>query len=131
MVLKAIIFDLDETLMLETASVRTAFEEACEPAVTKHGLNATTLSEAVRQHGRDLWHTSPMYPWYLDIGISSWEGLSGDFSGDGRELAATRKWMNESGFRARAWAKALAEFNVEDAQLAERLAGCLVVVRAK
>ncbi len=53
MAIKAIIFDLDETLMLETASVRAAFEEACESAVRKHGLDAATLSEAVRQHGRD------------------------------------------------------------------------------
>jgi len=40
-----VIFDLDETLMPEQSAVKAAFEEACRPAVVKHGLDAAGLAE--------------------------------------------------------------------------------------
>ena len=127
----AVIFDLDETLMPENSSVKAAFEEACEPAVLKYGVDAADLAEAFRHHGRELWHTSPSHPWCLKIGISSWEGLSGDFGGGGEEMAALREWMENSQYRAGAWRRALGEVGIDDEPLAAELARRVVDVRRK
>ena len=127
----AMIFDLDETLIVENESVKAAFEEACAPAAATHGLDAAALSEALRRRGRELWFASPCHPWCRMIGISSWEGLAGDFSGDGEDLSALRAWMDRSRFRATAWAEALGEFGVEDDRLAGQLAAGLPDVRSK
>ena len=127
----AVIFDLDETLMPESSAVKAAFEEACEPAVVKHGVDAVALAEAFRRHGRELWHTSPSYPWCLKIGISSWEGLSGDFGGDGEELGGLREWIEKSQYRSNAWRRAMGEIGVDDDPLSEELARHVVDVRRK
>ena len=126
---RAMIFDLDETLTVEDESVDAAFEQASAPAAGRHGIDATALSEAVRRRGRELWFASPCHPWCRMIGISSWEGLSGDFSGDGDELAALRAWMDRSRYRPESWRLALADLGVEDGRLAERLAAGLPGVR--
>ena len=76
-----------------------------------------------------MWYGSPCHPWCLKIGISSWEGLSGDFSGDGEGLSALREWIDQSGFRGNAWRLALAELGVDDEPLANHLAEHLVEVR--
>ena len=127
----AMIFDLDETLIVENESVEAAFEEACAPAAARYGLDAPALSEALRRRGRELWAASPCHPWCRMIGISSWEGLSGNFSGDSEGLAALRAWMDRSRFRAAAWAEALGEFGVEDDALAQQLAADLPNVRSR
>ncbi len=126
-----LIFDLDETLMVESVSVKNAFEQACEPAVRKHSVSAVHLAEAIQHHGRELWHQSPVYPWCLKIGISSWDGLSGNFAGDGKELSKLRDWIVQSQFRATTWLQGLADFDVKDKDLANYLARHLVEVRQK
>ena len=128
---RAVIFDLDETLMPEHAAVEAAFREACLPAAEKHGVDAQELSEAFRRYGRELWYASPCHPWCQQIGISSWEGLSGDFGGDGEGLSALRGWIETSRFRAVAWRRGLAELGVGDDDLAEQLAEALPGVRRR
>jgi putative hydrolase of the HAD superfamily len=65
------------------------------------------------------------------MGISSWEGLSGDLGGDGEELAAVRQWMADSRFRPTAWRGALAELGHDDEPLASHLAEHLLEVRGQ
>ena len=127
----AVIFDLDETLMPEYQAVEAAFAEACKPAVVSCDVDAAALAEAVRHRGRELWRQSPSHDWCQRIGISSWEGLSGDFSGDGRELTALRQWMENSRFRPSVWRRALADVGVQDDPLADQLADRIVAVRGK
>jgi len=126
---KVLIFDLDETLLPEHSSVRAAFERACGPASARHGLDAGELSEALASKARDLWFKSPLHQWCMDIGISSWEGLSGDLSGDGAELTELRQWMDRSRFRVAAWQGVLSEFGVDDEALACELAEDVVQLR--
>jgi putative hydrolase of the HAD superfamily len=125
----AVIFDLDETLIVEYASVKAAFERACVPAVEKHGLDAVQLAEAVRKQARALWHSSPNFPWCNRMGVASWEALAGDPDGEGDELAAVHKWMADSQYRPTAWRRALAEFGHDDESLAAHLAKHLVEIR--
>jgi putative hydrolase of the HAD superfamily len=126
-----VIFDLDETLIVEYASVKAAFERACVPAVEKHGLDAVQLAEAVRKQARTLWHSSPNFPWCNRMGVASWEALAGDPDGEGDELAAVRQWMADTRYRPTAWQRALAEFGHDDESLAAHLAAHLVEIRPR
>ena len=125
----AVVFDLDETLMVEHASVRTAFEAACAPAVGKHGIGAAALADVLRVHARALWRTSPQHAWCKQVGISSWEGLSADLGGTHEQLSYLRQWVDQTRFRSTAWARALGELGVDDAALADHLAERLIDVR--
>ena len=73
--MKALIFDLDDTLVVEEASAEAAFLETCELAKVRYGINPQDLHATLRQTCRNLWHDSPARAYCLEIGISSWEGL--------------------------------------------------------
>jgi putative hydrolase of the HAD superfamily len=52
--IKALIFDLDDTLVVEQASAEAAFLETCELAKTKYGINPQELNITVRNICRKL-----------------------------------------------------------------------------
>jgi len=122
--MSAILFDLDETLVLEEESVRAAFLAALEPARARYGVDPEELHATVRRCAREIWHTSPMRPWCLQIGVSSWEGLTALFVGEIPEVVALREWAPE--YRAAAWRRSLAAHGIGDdafaGELAERYA---------
>ena len=90
--IKALIFDLDDTLVVEQASAEAAFIETCELVKIKYGINPHKLHNTVRDSCRKIWHQSPARQYCLDIGISSWEGLWAKFIGKNSELQILQKW---------------------------------------
>lgn len=120
MALEAIVFDLDDTLVVEVASAEAAFLAACAHAKAKYGIDPQELCQTVRTEARELWHKSPARPYCVSIGISSWEGLWGRFDGDDPNLQILRDWAPE--YRLAAWSRALAAFGVDDQPFAGRLA---------
>ena len=80
---RAVIFDLDETLVVEEPAVLDAFLATAQVAADRRGLDAAALAVAARRRARELWRAAPTYPYCRDIGISSWEGLWCRFAGDG------------------------------------------------
>lgn len=120
MAIKAVIFDLDDTLVVEEASAEAAFVAACAVAQKKYGIEPNEFHETVRQKARELWHKSPARAYCVSIGISSWEGLWGRFEGDDPNLKIMREWAPS--YQWQAWADALAEFGVKDGSLAQLLA---------
>ena len=120
MVTRAIVFDLDETLIVEDASVDASFLAACRLASERYGVDAEALHRAVRAKAHALWHASPVRRYCVDIGISSWEGLSGRFTGDDDNLKILRDWVPT--YRRASWLEALNEFGKDDASFAEQLA---------
>ena len=120
MAIKAIIFDLDDTLLVEEASAEAAFVVACELVYKKCGIAPGDFNLTVRQKARELWHKSPARDYCVAIGISSWEGLWARFEGDDPNLKIMRKWVR--GYQRQAWANALAEFGVKDESLVPLLA---------
>ena len=117
---KAIVFDLDETLMVEYASVDEAFMATCELAHIWYGVAPEALHRSVRREARALWYASPARAYCLSVGVSHWEGLYSDFPGERQALATLRAWAPT--YRHEAWARALAAHGVEDPTLADRLA---------
>ena len=92
MSISAIIFDLDDTLVVEVASAETAFLETCELAQQEYGIEPDQLHKTVRQKARQLWYNYPARDYCVAIGISSWEGLWARFHGDKLHLKSLRQW---------------------------------------
>ncbi|UCD50519.1 MAG: HAD family hydrolase [Phycisphaerales bacterium] len=119
--MKALIFDLDDTLVVEKASAAAAFLATGELAARRYGLDPHALHATVRETCRELWHHHcPARPYAVAIGISSWEALWSRFAGDNEHLAVLRAWAAD--YRCDAWHHALQAHGVDDIDLACELA---------
>jgi putative hydrolase of the HAD superfamily len=117
---EGIIFDLDDTLVIEEPSAVKAFREVCVLAEKSCGVEADNLYVAVRESARSLWHASPARPYCVSIGISSWEGLWARFEGNDPSLSILRRWAPE--YRQNTWNNALKKCGINDWDLADKLA---------
>jgi len=120
MKVRAVIFDLDETLIEEESSNDASALAACEIASARHGVDRASLLAAMRQRSRELWRAGPMFDYCREIGISPREGLWGSFIGEGARLARLRAWSAD--YKIRAWTDALRDLKIDDAALATELA---------
>jgi putative hydrolase of the HAD superfamily len=121
MPVKALIFDLDDTLVVEKASAAAAFAATCELAARRCGVDPQALHAGVRETCRELWyHHNPARTYVVEIGISSWEALWSRFAGDNEHLAVLRAWASD--YRRDAWHHALQAHGVDDIDLAWELA---------
>lgn len=114
----ALLFDLDETLVVEPAAVA-AFEATARHATSTHDIDARKLAAAARSRARELWRAAPTYPYCRRVGISSWEGLWCRYEGDGPETGRLREWSPTH--RREAWRLALADQDVAEIALASEL----------
>ncbi len=89
---RAILFDLDDTLIEDAAANAAAFRDACVLARDKHGLDPTALATAVGRVAGQLWRAAPTIGYCRAIGISSTAGLRAAFTGDDPPLARLRDW---------------------------------------
>jgi putative hydrolase of the HAD superfamily len=129
MPITTILFDFDDTLVVEEPSAEEAFLAAGELARRKYGIEPTALHESVRRCARTLWKAAPTHAYCRTIGISSWEGLWARFLGDHPSLEALRQWAPV--YRLSAWTAALDEHGINDTSLAEQLAEAFPVERRK
>ncbi len=120
MAIKAILIDLDDTLVVEVASAEAAFLATCALAEDKYGTDPETLCRTVRHTARELWYRAPARLYAVAVGISSWEALWARFEGDDPSLRVLREWAPT--YRRESWTRALAEHGIEDPPFAERLA---------
>ena len=129
MEIRGILFDLDDTLLIEGASADAAFLATCEHASEKHGIDPNALHRAVRFHARELWRASATITYCRAIGISSWEGLWARFLGDDPNLKSLRRWAPT--YRSETWGRALADYGVRDLSFAEQLSIIFMSERRK
>src|SRR6266436_7893241 len=92
MKIRAVLFDLDETLIEEESSNDASALAACEIASARHGVDCARLFTAMRQSSAKLWRAGAMFDYCREIGISSREGLWGSFTGDDPTLSRLRDW---------------------------------------
>jgi putative hydrolase of the HAD superfamily len=118
-VVRAVLFDLDDTLVVEEPVAAETFAATARVAAERHELDAAALATGARARARELWWAGASHPYCQRIGISSWEGLWCRFEGGAPELAGLRAWAPD--YRREAWRLALAEQGVEDPSLAEEL----------
>jgi putative hydrolase of the HAD superfamily len=116
---RALLIDLDETLVVEEPAAVAAFAATARVAAPGRDLDAERLAVAARVRARELWRAAPTYPYCHRIGISSWEGLWCGFEGDEPAVRELRSWAPV--YRREAWRRALAEQGVDDPELATEL----------
>ena len=117
MPITAIIFDMDETLVVDDPAGEEAMFATCQRAASRDGVDVAALSDAVRRCARELWRAAPVHGYGHAMGISSWEALWGRFLGDDPNIAALREWA--TGYRHEAWSQALVELDMPDTADAE------------
>lgn len=116
---RPLLFDLDETLVVEEAAIVASFEATARAATSAHELDAGALALAARARARELWYAAPTHPYCRRIGISSWEGLWCRYEGADPQLRRLRDFA--PAYRRDAWRLALADQGVVDGELAETL----------
>ena len=119
MSLKVILFDLDDTLVVDEAVSKQTFEAVGQLAA-RHGAESERLQREARQIARKLHREGPCYDYCRSIGISAFECLWGKFLGDTPELTALREWSQA--FRVDVFDAALREQLIDNHALAEELA---------
>ncbi|RWR12602.1 HAD family hydrolase [Siminovitchia fortis] len=117
--IKAIFFDLDDTLLWDKRSVKEAFAATCRAAEERCGLNPDELEEAVREKARELYSSYETYPFTQMIGINPFEGLWGDFRDETEDFQKLSKIVPE--YRKNAWTLGLKQLGVDDPDLGAEL----------
>ena len=88
---KAIIFDLDDTLLVEEDSARDCLIQACGIARDRYGADPLELHDTLRQICREIWFKSPAREFCMRVGISSWEGLWATYEGGNKNLETLKE----------------------------------------
>jgi putative hydrolase of the HAD superfamily len=115
----ALLFDLDETLIVEEPAAVAAFEATAQFAASRCEVDPASLATGARLRARELWYAAPTHEYCKQVGISSWEGLWCRFVGDGPDECLLREWS--PAYRQEAWSLALADQGVADPRLADEL----------
>ena len=119
--IKAILFDLDETLILDEPVVQHAFYTTAQ-TVTRDKVKIQALSHAAETHAKRLWQTIP--PLALEyakrIGHSALEGLWAEYNLSLEPERLLEKAMSE--IKVMCWAQALEETDLtgDAVELSER-----------
>ncbi len=129
MAIKTIIFDLDDTLLFDQKSVKTAFEKTCEYASTHKNIDATALEEEVRKAARTLYEGYDTYDYTVLIGINPFEGLWGTFDDPTPQFQKLKEIV--PGYRAAAWTNGLLALGIDDTKFGAELAERFVEERKK
>lgn len=120
MQLHALLFDLDDTLIPDESASEATFLAACAPVADRYGLDPAAVAQTAGACARRLWHASDHNDYCQSIGISSWEGLWAEFTGDAPDLQRLHAWA--PAYRREAWTRALAQHGVDDPDYAVALA---------
>ncbi|MBY0096681.1 HAD family hydrolase [Mesobacillus maritimus] len=118
--IKAVFFDLDDTLLWDQKSIKQAFVVTCKLAEERYGLNSLQLEEAVRDAARELYASYETYPFTQMIGINPFEGLWGNFLDDHDEFRKMKKIVPV--YRKDAWTNGLKKMGINDPEFAQELA---------
>jgi len=110
--IRAVVFDLDDTLLVEVASAEEAFRATCGLAREKYGLDPEAFHETLRREARSLWHASPERATIERISISHWEGLWARYEGDDSDMVRLREWAVT--YRQASWERALRAYAIHD-----------------
>ena len=127
MPIRAILFDLDNTLILEDASTLNAVGAVAALAHARVGADGDAFAKAAVETAERLWKASPEFAHGEIFGIWWGEALWGGFTGDSAPARAMRAFV--PGFRDAVWRGALATVGATDDALAGELSREFIRVR--
>lgn len=116
---RAVIFDLDDTLVWDERLSRRALMETAEEAARESGVDAGRLAGAAKRAAGQLWHAHAPVERCNELGIVAFEGMWGHFHGEEDYLRHLREWVPQ--FRKLVWQQALADEGMDNEQLAATL----------
>ncbi|SDN83306.1 putative hydrolase of the HAD superfamily [Paenibacillus sp. yr247] len=120
MTLKAVLFDLDDTLLWDDLSVKEAFVATCAEAAKHVAVNPEELEASVRKEARDLYESFETFPFTKMIGINPFEGLWANFTqGENENFRKLEKLA--PGYRTESWTRGLQALGIEDRELGYKL----------
>ncbi len=117
---KAIMFDLDDTLLWDKKSVQDAFDLTCQKANQAKGVDAKSLEDSVRKHARNLYASYETYEFTKKIGINPFEGLWATFDDKGSSFENLKEIAPH--YQKESWNQGLRDFGIEDENYANQLA---------
>jgi putative hydrolase of the HAD superfamily len=120
MSIKAVLFDLDDTLLWDERSVEEAFHATCLAAAEATEVDPAELEQAVRREARALYESYETYPFTVNIGINPFEGLWGNFR-EGADEQFRKLEKLAPVYRAEAWTRGLRALGIDDAKLGREL----------
>lgn len=109
----AVVFDLDDTLIVEADTAHASMRAA---AALIDEVNAGPVADVLFESARELWRGGPHLDLCLALGIASWEGLWSTFEGNHLSLKGLRDWAPE--YRQAAWREGLDRLRIDDPALA-------------
>ncbi len=123
---RAVLFDLDETLISDLYCTRAAMWVTLADAAAERNFDLIAAAAAVMETARELWPRTSEAPYCRRIGIGAWEGLWATFAtGEHPSLVALRGLAPS--YRREVWRAGLQRVGIDDldlvASLAERYVG--------
>ncbi|MBU8878462.1 HAD family hydrolase [Bacillus sp. FJAT-29790] len=118
--IKAIFFDLDDTLLWDQKSVKEAFTATCNIAGERYGVDPNQFEEAVREAARNLYSSYETYSFTQMIGINPFEGLWGNFLDDDENFKKMKEIVPT--YRRDSWTMGLKAIGIDDPDFGSELA---------
>lgn len=112
--IKTILFDLDDTLIVEWNTAKNTFIKTVSYYV--NNVDENKFIDIIREEARLIWYELPTIEYALKIGISSWEALWGDFDGENENLKQLKALSAD--YRLNSWINALAKYGINDPGIA-------------
>ncbi|RXT06269.1 HAD family hydrolase [Ammoniphilus sp. CFH 90114] len=128
--IKAVLFDLDDTLLWDERSVEEAFLATCELAQSKYNVDPHQLEEAVRSAARTLYSSYETYPFTMMIGINPFEGLWANFL-EGEDAQFRKLQELAPNYRRESWTQGLKALGIDDPEFGQVLADTFPAERRK
>ncbi|MEX1029138.1 MAG: HAD-IA family hydrolase [Paenibacillaceae bacterium] len=116
MSIKAILFDLDDTLLWDDRSVKEAFKATCDYASQQTGVDTEKLEEAVRKEARKLYESYETFSFTKLIGINPFEGLWANFT-EGEDENFRKLEQLAPIYRTQSWTNGLLACRMDNPQL--------------
>ena len=105
---RAVVFDLDDTLIVEVSFAMTSFREAL---ATLPGVDPDASEVDALEAVRSVWTSGVDHELAVRLGFASWEGLWSTFADNHDSLAGLEAWAPT--YRAEAWRAVGAVFGID------------------
>src|SRR5665213_1333892 len=94
---RAVVFDLDDTLIVEVSYAMASLREALG---TLPGVDPVAAEQPALEAVRSVWTRGPDYERCVALGFASWEGLWSTFEGNHHSVAGLVEWALAAGMSA-------------------------------
>ena len=126
---EAVIWDLDDTLVVERSAAEAAVAATCQQAAIVLSVDPNQLEQDVFDEAKSQWWSLPTFDFARRVGIASWEALWATFEGPGQELSELRAVRLL--YRQAVWRAAIEHQTTVDVHTVEELSCLFVEERLK